>query len=108
MHKYIIPASRGSGLVKECKIPMSLILIRYYTSAQSKAVFSFKNEGTAFGGIIISYVDLFSPDANMKNPRVVHNGILALCNLWKLVDKIGQASMTEHTAFAQALTSDKT
>jgi len=95
MHKYIIPASRGSGLVKECKIPMSLILIRYYTSAQSKAVFSFKNEGTAFGGIIISYVDIFGSDANMKNPTA-----LALYNLWKFADKMGQASMTELTEFA--------
>jgi hypothetical protein len=44
----------------------------------------------------------------MENPTVVHNGILALCNLWKLVDKIGQASLAKHKAFAQALASDRT
>jgi len=95
MHRYIVPTSRGSELVKECKIPMSLILIRCYSPGQSKAVFSFKNEETAFGGIIISYVDLFGSDANMKNPTA-----LALYNLWKFADKMGQASMTDLTEFA--------
>ena len=108
MPRYIVPASRGSGVVKECKISMSLILIRYYSSGQSKAVFSFKDEGTTFRGVIINYVDLFGPDTNMKNSTAVHYGILALYNLWKLVDKMGQASMTEPTEFARALTSDKT
>jgi hypothetical protein len=107
MPKYIVPASRGSRVVKGCKISMPLILIRYYSPGQSKAVLSFKNEGT-FRGVIINYFDLFGPDANMENPTVVHNVILALWNLWKLVDKIGQAPLIKHTAFAQALASDRT